>query len=198
LIDAMLNGCAATLDGFAAEKRSLLDPTILKAAEAGRKVSVSAYQCAMEQRLKITAASRAFFNRFDLLVCPVLPTVAWSMEYDAPEGFSGEDWRWCPYTFPWNMTGQPAASVPIGVTSEGLPVGVQIVGPWGARKMYCARPLRSSDADIHSFVAQLCCDMVAFERGEIGHELTIKCCGRTVYPRMTISVFRHDHGACEL
>ncbi|WP_262047374.1 amidase family protein [Bradyrhizobium sp. Bra78] len=126
--------CTATVDGFPQEKRSLLDPTILKAAEAGRMVSISAYQRAMEQRLKITAASRAFFNRFDLLVCPVVATAAWPVEYDVPEGFAADDWRWCPYTFPWNMTGQPAASVPIGVTSEGLPVGVQIVGPWGGEE----------------------------------------------------------------
>ncbi|SHH37099.1 amidase family protein [Bradyrhizobium erythrophlei] len=127
-------GCAATLDGFAVEKRSLLDPTILKAAEAGRKVTISAYQRAMEQRLEITAASRAFFNRFDLLVCPVVATAAWPVAYDVPEGFADDDWRWCPYTFPWNMTGQPAASVPVGFTAAGLPVGVQIVGPWGGEE----------------------------------------------------------------
>lgn len=126
--------CAATVDGFDATKQCLLDPGILRAAEAGWKVSISAYQHAMEQRLKMTAASRAFFNRFDLLVCPVVPTAAWSVERDVPEGFADHEWRWCPYTFPWNMTGQPAASVPIGFTTAGLPVGVQIVGPWGGEE----------------------------------------------------------------
>jgi aspartyl-tRNA(Asn)/glutamyl-tRNA(Gln) amidotransferase subunit A len=125
---------AATADSFAAEKRSLLDPAILRAAEAGRKVSIAAYHQAMEQRLKLTAASRAFFNRFDLLICPVVPTGAWPAERDVPEGFADSDWRWCPYTFPWNMTGQPAVSVPIGFTTTGLPVGVQIVGQWGAEE----------------------------------------------------------------
>jgi aspartyl-tRNA(Asn)/glutamyl-tRNA(Gln) amidotransferase subunit A len=123
--------CAATADSFAAERRALLDPGILQAAEAGRKVSIAGYQQAMEQRLKMTAASQAFFNRFDLLVCPVVPTAAWSAECDVPKGFANGDWRWCPYTFPWNMTGQPAASVPIGFTAKGLPVGVQIVGRRG-------------------------------------------------------------------
>jgi aspartyl-tRNA(Asn)/glutamyl-tRNA(Gln) amidotransferase subunit A len=127
-------GCVATVDSFISEKQSLLDPGILRAAEAGRKVSISVYQRAMEQRLKMTAASRAFFNRFDLLICPVVPTAAWSAECDVPEGFTNDEWRWCPYTFPWNMTGQPAASVPIGFTSAGLPVGVQIVGPWGGEE----------------------------------------------------------------
>jgi aspartyl-tRNA(Asn)/glutamyl-tRNA(Gln) amidotransferase subunit A len=125
---------AATVDGFTMEKRSLLDSTILKAAAAGRMVSVSVYQRAMEQRIRITAASRAFFNRFDLLVCPVVATAAWPVAYDVPEGFADDDWRWCPYTSPWNMTGQPAASVPVGFTAAGLPVGVQIVGPWGGEE----------------------------------------------------------------
>jgi aspartyl-tRNA(Asn)/glutamyl-tRNA(Gln) amidotransferase subunit A len=123
--------CSATVDGFAQDRRSLLDAGILRAAEAGRRVSIGSYQLAMEQRLKITAASREFFNRFDLLICPVLPTAAWSAERSVPEGFEDDDWRWCPYTFPWNMTGQPAASVPIGFTTSGLPVGVQIIGRWG-------------------------------------------------------------------
>lgn len=109
----------------------MLDPTILRAAELGRTVDIIAYQRAIEQRLKIAVASRAFFNRFDLLVCPVVPTAAWSAARDVPDGFSADDWRWCPYTFPWNMTGQPAASVPIGFTQRGLPVGVQIIGSAG-------------------------------------------------------------------
>lgn len=123
--------CAATVNGFAPERRHLLDPAILSAAELGRSVDLMAYQRAIEQRLKIAVVSRAFFNRFDLLVCPVVPTTAWSAARDVPDGFADDDWRWCPYTFPWNMTGQPAASVPIGFTARGLPVGVQIVGALG-------------------------------------------------------------------
>lgn len=126
--------CAATVDGFAPEKRKLLDPAILSAAELGRTVDIIAYQRAIEQRLKIAVASRAFFNRFDLLVCPVVPTAAWSAARDVPGGFSSDDWRWCPYTFPWNMTGQPAASVPIGFTERGLPIGVQIIGSAGGEE----------------------------------------------------------------
>jgi aspartyl-tRNA(Asn)/glutamyl-tRNA(Gln) amidotransferase subunit A len=127
-------GCAATVDSFTPEKRPLLDPIILSAAEAGRKVSIAEYQQAIEQRLQIAVAANAFFNRFDLLVCPVIPTAAWSAERDVPDGVSDSDWRWCPYTFPWNMTGQPAASVPVGFTKNGLPVGVQIVGRRGGEE----------------------------------------------------------------
>lgn len=123
--------CAATVDGFSLEKRVLIDPLILNVAVAGRATSLSVYLRALEQRMAITASAKSFFNRFDLLVGPVMPVPPYAVERDVPEGFADEDWSWCPYTYPWNMTGQPAASVPIGFTRAGLPVGVQIVGPLG-------------------------------------------------------------------
>ncbi|HEY9211242.1 MAG TPA: amidase family protein, partial [Ancylobacter sp.] len=123
--------CAQTVDGFAPEKQSLLDPLLQRVAIAGRATGLVAYQRALEQRLAITAAAKAFFTRFDLLVGPVMPVPPYALDRATPEGFADEDWSWCPYTYPWNMTGQPAASVPIGFTATGLPVGVQIIGRMG-------------------------------------------------------------------
>lgn len=123
--------CAQTVDGFALEKQALLDPLLQRVAIAGRATDLITYQRALEQRLAITTAAKAFFNRFDLLVGPVMPVPPYALDRDTPEGFADEDWRWCPYTYPWNMTGQPAASVPIGFTATGLPVGVQIIGRMG-------------------------------------------------------------------
>lgn len=141
--------CAATVDNFPPEKRALLDPLLLKVAAAGRAASLPAYQRALEQRMAIAVTARSFFNRFDLLVGPVMPIPPYAVERNVPEGYADEDWSWCPYTYPWNMTGQPAASVPIGFTRGGLPVGVQIVGAIGseanvlraAAAIECARPL---------------------------------------------------------
>ena len=123
--------CAATVDNFPREKMALLDPLLLKVAVSGRAVSLSMYQRALEQRMAIAVAARSFFNRFDLLVGPVMPVPPYAVGRDVPEGYADEDWSWCPYTYPWNMTGQPAASVPIGFTRAGLPIGVQIIGPVG-------------------------------------------------------------------
>jgi aspartyl-tRNA(Asn)/glutamyl-tRNA(Gln) amidotransferase subunit A len=120
--------CMATVNGFTKEKQNRLDPLLLNMAERGRALTLPDYLLAMKQRLDITVAAKAFFNRFDLLVGPVMPVPPYEVERDVPVGFADEDWSWCPYTYPWNMTGQPAASVPIGFTESGLPVGVQIIG----------------------------------------------------------------------
>lgn len=141
--------CHAAVEGTAPERRALLDPLIRSVAVSGAKVSLPGYMKAMEQRMAIAAAAKAFFERFDLLVGPVMPVPAYPVGRDVPEGYASEDWDWCPYTYPWNMTGQPAASVPIGFTASGLPVGVQIVGRMGgeadilraARAIEIARPL---------------------------------------------------------
>jgi aspartyl-tRNA(Asn)/glutamyl-tRNA(Gln) amidotransferase subunit A len=128
-------GCAATVDGFPADKRPLLDPLLHKVASPGRAVSLARYMRALEQRMAITVAAHDFFRRYDLLIGPVMPVPAFAVERDVPEGYDDADWSWCPYTYPWNMTGQPAASVPIGFTPEGLPVGVQIIGPMGSEAL---------------------------------------------------------------
>lgn len=122
---------ADTANGFPADRETLLDPTIQEVARAGRARTMTEIFHAIQQRLDITVTSKGFFNRVDLLVGPVMPVPPYSVERDVPDGFGSVDWAWCPYTYPWNMTGQPAASVPIGFTKAGLPVGVQIIGPVG-------------------------------------------------------------------
>jgi aspartyl-tRNA(Asn)/glutamyl-tRNA(Gln) amidotransferase subunit A len=141
--------CYSTVAATPAGKRDLLDPLILHVGASGACVSLAGYLAASEQRLKIVAASKAFFNRYHILVGPVMPVPAFTVARNVPEGFDDADWSWCPYTYPWNMTGQPAASVPIGFTKQGLPVGVQLVGRMGreadlllaARAIELRRPL---------------------------------------------------------
>ena len=72
----------------------------------------------------------AFHERYDLLLTPTLPIPAFEAGVEVPAGWPGERWTsWTPFTYPFNMTQQPAASVPCGFTAAGLPVGLQIVGP---------------------------------------------------------------------
>jgi aspartyl-tRNA(Asn)/glutamyl-tRNA(Gln) amidotransferase subunit A len=71
-----------------------------------------------------------FHQTYDLLLTPTLPITAFPKGRDVPHRWRSADWTsWTPYTYPFNMTQQPAASVPCGFTSSGLPVGLQIVGP---------------------------------------------------------------------
>src|SRR4029078_9942973 len=71
---------------------------------------------------------RAFFDRYDLLMSPTLPTPAFDVGREVPPGFDGEIIvAWVCFTYPFILCGLPAASVPSGFTRAGLPVGLQVV-----------------------------------------------------------------------
>ncbi len=72
-----------------------------------------------------------FHARYDLLLTPAMPITALKVGLVVPDdGSFGDDWlNWSPYTYPFNLTQQPAASVPCGLARNGLPMGAQIVGP---------------------------------------------------------------------
>jgi aspartyl-tRNA(Asn)/glutamyl-tRNA(Gln) amidotransferase subunit A len=76
-------------------------------------------------------AMARFMTRFDLLLTPTAPLTAFPVDRDGPgivDGVPVEDDAWSPALYPANWTGQPAASVPVGLSRAGLPVGLQIVG----------------------------------------------------------------------
>jgi aspartyl-tRNA(Asn)/glutamyl-tRNA(Gln) amidotransferase subunit A len=89
------------------------------------------YVQAWFDRLAWAAHPRALFETYDLLLTPTTPCPAFPVGQDHPSEIAGkpvERYSWVPYTFPFNMTGQPACSVPAGFTGDSLPVGLQIVG----------------------------------------------------------------------
>ena len=106
-----------------------LDPGFRAAAEKGLAITLADYARAYEAKSKLARDLALWHQTFDLLLAPVTPTAAPPVEtlYNS-EAFP----RWtkgAPYTLPCNLTGQPAASRPAGLTSAGLPVGLQIIGP---------------------------------------------------------------------
>ncbi|MDQ2803878.1 MAG: amidase family protein [Pseudomonadota bacterium] len=82
-------------------------------------------------RKAVTNKSWRFMRKYDLLLTPTIAVPAFAQGIQGPETIEGKKagpFQWIAFTFPFNMTGQPAATVPAGFTRDGLPVGLQIVG----------------------------------------------------------------------
>jgi aspartyl-tRNA(Asn)/glutamyl-tRNA(Gln) amidotransferase subunit A len=125
---------AAIVDALPVERRAEMDTGFLKIAERGRAYTVADYLAAYTARAELHNAMLAFHQRYDLLLTPAMPVTALKVGREMPEsGAFGDDWlNWSPYTYPLNLTQQPAASVPCGLASNGLPMGAQVVGRLGA------------------------------------------------------------------
>jgi aspartyl-tRNA(Asn)/glutamyl-tRNA(Gln) amidotransferase subunit A len=108
-----------------------LDPSLVKFIRHGGAVSARDYVLAMERARAYWHEAQAFLARFDLLLTPTVAVAPFPLGQSPPREISGQAISilgWMPFTFPFNLTGQPAASVPAGVTEDGRSVGLQIVG----------------------------------------------------------------------
>ncbi|WP_374651304.1 amidase [Dongia sp.] len=123
-------GAAFLVDQFPAEKRKLLDPGLAEVVEMGRRISLMDHLAAVKAREAMGTRMNRFHQRFDLLLTPTMPIPAFKAGHDFPPERAHRQWSdWTPFTYPFNLTRQPAISIPCGRTSSGLPVGLQIVGP---------------------------------------------------------------------
>ena len=78
----------------------------------------------------VNAVANAFLEEYDLLLTPMMPIAAFEAGHEVPPGSGMPRWPlWSPFSYPFNLTQQPAATIPCGLTGTGLPVGLQIVGP---------------------------------------------------------------------
>ena len=123
-------GAAQWLDKFPAGSEDLLDPGLAEVWRRGRRFSAADYLTAQEQRMALGIELGEFHQRYDVLITPTVPIPAFEAGHDVPPGSGFTDWpQWTPFTYPFNLTQQPAASVPAGFTDDGRPVGLQVVGP---------------------------------------------------------------------
>ncbi len=131
LIEDLWNmGLAYVVDGVPREKWHLFDQPMLEYAERGRAQSALDRMRAEMGREAMGRAMAAFHRDYDLLLTPQLPLVAFEAGRLTPPDRDMEEWLdWTPFTYPFNLTQQPAATVPCGLTDEGLPAALQIVGP---------------------------------------------------------------------
>ena len=105
-----------------------LDPGFRAAAEKGLTVTLADYAKAYEAKSKLARDLALWHEKFDLLLAPVTPTAAPPVETLYNSAAFPRWTKGAPYTLPCNLTGQPAASMPAGLTATGLPVGIQIIG----------------------------------------------------------------------
>jgi len=108
-----------------------LDPMLQGMLERARGLSTSQLLAAHSAREEVAQQLCHLHRDYDLLLTPSMPQTAFSVGQFNPWGSDlPEDWiRWSSFTYPFNQSQQPAASCPCGVDSQGLPVGLQIVGP---------------------------------------------------------------------
>lgn len=113
------------------EVRDRLDPGLAAVIAAGRQVSGLTLAVANRERIAFADQVRHFMDDYDLLLTPTLPVTAFPAGDDHPATVAGQPTTylgWTKFTYPFNLGGQPAATVPCGFAGEGLPVGLQIVG----------------------------------------------------------------------
>ncbi|HJP75333.1 MAG TPA: amidase [Pseudonocardiaceae bacterium] len=123
-------GAAKTLDRFPPERTKHVDPGLEKAWQRGKRLSAGDYLDATEARTQLGITMGEFHSRYDVLITPTLPIPPFAAGHDVPPGSGYPSWpSWTPFTYPFNLTQQPALSVPAGVTEDGRPVGLQVIGP---------------------------------------------------------------------
>lgn len=124
------SGAAYRTRHLTAEQRNLLDPGLREVVEEkAAALTLTDYMEALQARAELGIAMRRFHDRYDLLLTPATPFTAYLADHEGVDGATKERWTDRPsFTFPFNMTGQPAVSVPCGMTPGGLPAGLQIVG----------------------------------------------------------------------
>lgn len=126
-------GAGTRLKDVLKSNPELLDPAVAKDLSTSLNRSLADFCSTLLERYNFRDKVRLFFERYDLLASPTVPVTAFDVGLDLPPDIKDRGIvNWAYYTYPFNLTGQPAASVPAGLTVEGLPVGLQLVS-----KMHC-------------------------------------------------------------
>jgi len=110
---------------------ALIDPVIKSIVAGAEKITRAQFQTAMTQRDALATTMAQFHESHDLLLCPIMPGPPWAAGRATPEPYAEDDWSWCPFAYPFNLTRQPAASVPMGVDANNLPLAVQLIAANG-------------------------------------------------------------------
>jgi aspartyl-tRNA(Asn)/glutamyl-tRNA(Gln) amidotransferase subunit A len=124
------SGARSMLVDLPSEKKALLDPALADVIAQAASITVKDLADATKARGALGTQMRLFMENYDILVTPTLPIPAFEagkLQPDDPDN-QGKWVNWTPFTYPFNLTQQPAASVPCGFTRSGLPAGLHVVG----------------------------------------------------------------------
>ena len=147
-------GAALLLKNIDKKQHALIDPGLIEVAAQGAKYPMLDVLEAHQKRGALGVHMNLFHRDYDLLVTPTLAVPAFDVGKEFPDNPKGGRWTdWTPFSYPFNLTQQPAASIPCGLTRAGLPVGLHIVGPRyadalvlrAARAFETARPIAMPD-----------------------------------------------------
>jgi aspartyl-tRNA(Asn)/glutamyl-tRNA(Gln) amidotransferase subunit A len=111
--------------------RNRMDPGLVACMDEAKRWSAAEYVAMRGRRIGFWDSVRPLFERYDLLLTPTVSVAPLGVGKLNPDGWPQHAWDWFPwasFSYPFNFTGQPAATVPAGLTPSGLPVGLQIVG----------------------------------------------------------------------
>lgn len=125
-------GAANRLSSIDPAHHALLDPGFVHAAQIGQRYSAVERMQAEIQRAQYGAQMDTLLDKFDYVISPTVPILPFEAGRDVPEGSGFASWvEWSSFSFPINLSQQPACSVPCGFTTDNLPIGLQIVGARG-------------------------------------------------------------------
>jgi aspartyl-tRNA(Asn)/glutamyl-tRNA(Gln) amidotransferase subunit A len=122
-------GVGIRLRSFMENQRELLDPAVADVLEPALSQEMRDYYTKVFARYALRDHVRSFFERYDILISPTVPVTSLEVGKNIPDALADRNLvSWVYYTYPFNLTGHPAASVCAGLASDGMPVGLQIVG----------------------------------------------------------------------
>ena len=125
-------GAANRLASIDPSDQPLLDPGFVSAALIGQRYSAADRMQAELRRAQYGAQMDALLDEFDFVISPTVPTLPFAAGSDVPAGSGLGSWvEWSSFSFPINLSQQPACSVPCGFTVDDLPIGMQIIGARG-------------------------------------------------------------------
>lgn len=122
-------GAANAMRDLGSKKRERMDPELVKVAEKAARLSMLDYMGAVNESMALRERMANFHRKYDLLLTPSLPITAFETGREVPRDWPSTRWpTWTPFTYPFNMTGQPGLAVPCGFDTAGMPISLQLVG----------------------------------------------------------------------